>query len=184
MIEPLSISVARDLRGRGYPYPVSYGPERAERTGFHPGIVFERDRTRAEAVLPPVNAKFNPEAPFTRRCAGAFTVYAASTQPGAIVSDHEAECDRVCDGVISAMYRVVTERRLLLHMLAWQVLPAKLFHDSEAWSGCAARVTFDVQVLIRDVTYADAGGLVGTITEFAKPVISDPPLPDFDVGAV
>lgn len=191
MIADLARAVGADLASRKYPYRVVYGPERAARDGFQHAIVFRRDRSSPDEVAPPVGAtrpRATPtgaEAPMTRWVSGVFVVYARSPRAGATAADHEAECDAVCDGVLTAMYRVLKAQGLPLRIAESRVLTRedlRVEAETEAADdgsgarvadapGCAARVRFAVQTLVRDVTYTGASGPVGTITEFATPTV-------------
>lgn len=191
MIRDLALAVAADLRTRKFPHPVVYGPERAARDGFSAAVVFRRDRSVPDEIAPPVGAtrpkatSTGAESPLTRWVSGAFVVYARSPVPAATVFDHEEECDRVCDGVLTAMYRLLKARSL-----PWRVAESKMLtredlraeadvaeaddHSGQRFAdaaGCAARVRFAVQTLVRDVTYTGVSGPTGTITEFATPVV-------------
>lgn len=191
MIRDLAAAVSADLAARRFPYPTTYGPELIGRDGFKPAIIFQRDRAAGDAVEPPLGATRpragKAEAPFLRRVAGSFTVYARSSRPAATVADHEDECDRVCDGVLTALYRTLKAKCLPLAIVdsrlltrdelraaaeAGQQLSAADDHSgrrSADWPGCAARVRFTVATLVRDVDYTGAGPELGTITEFAAP---------------
>jgi hypothetical protein len=88
---------------------------------------------------------------------GAVEVYARSPKPGATAEDHEDECDRVCDGVLCALYAVLAGRRLPLQIVESRLLTAADFNDAEQWPGTAARIRFRVTTLVRDVDYTGAG---------------------------
>lgn len=197
MIGHLAAAVKTDLHGRKFPHPVVYAPERVGRCGFDAAIVFARDRSTVDAITAPQGAAHhNPEVPFNRNVAGRFTVYARSPKPGATVLDHEDECDAVCDGVITAMYRILKARRLPLvivesRMLTRDELRAEADDGAEAaddrsgrrsadFPGCAARVRFTVGTAVRDVTYTGAARLTGTFGTAEIVVIEAPPYPDFD----
>lgn len=192
MIGDLAKAVAADLRSRKFPHPVVYGPERMAHDGFRDAIVFRRDRTAGDAVTSPLGATrprataTGAEAPFLRYVSGVFTVYARSSRPGADVSDHENECDRVCDGVLTAMYRILKERRLPLAIVESRLLTrdelraeagtaAADDHSGQLsadFPGCAARVRFTVATAVRNVTYPGASRPTGTIDEFAEPYVT------------
>lgn len=185
MIRDLALAVAADLKSRRYPHPVTYGPERVGRDGFKAAIVFKRDRAAGDEVVPPRGAaqkRNQPEAPFNRDVAGVFIVYARSAKGGADVADHEDECDRVCDGVLTAMYRILKARVLPLSIVESRLLTrdelraeaedgaAANDHSgprSADWPGCAARVRFKVGTLVRDVDYKGGVADTGTVFEFA-----------------
>lgn len=184
MIGHLAQAVRVDLAARKYPHTVVYGPERVGRDGFQLAIVFERDREAGDAIVAPAGAAINPEAPFNRRVSGLVTVYARSPKPGAIALDHEDECDAVCDGVISAMYRILRARRLPLEIVDSKLLTRDELRAgvSEAddrsgarsadFPGCAARIRFRVGTVIRDVTYTGVARLTGSpIHDVAAPTV-------------
>lgn len=197
MIGDLAAAVAADLRARKYPHRVAYGPERTPRDGFDHTIVFERDREAGDAIVAPRGANGrNPEVPFNRDVAGRVTVYARSSKPGATVLDHEAECDCVCDGVITAMYRILKARRLPLEITESRMLRREdLRADtgegddrsgprSADWPGCAARIRFSVGTVVRDVTYTGAAGPTATLQDVAIPVVTADGYDDLDPGHI
>jgi hypothetical protein len=192
VIRDLANAVKSDLRTRFYPHPVTYGPERMAHDGFRDAIVFARDRAAGDAIVPVIGAtrpratSTGAEAPFLRNVAGSFTVYARSSKPGATVAEHEDECDRVCDGVLTAMYRLLKARKLPLTIVESRLLTrdelraesgtaAADDHSGQRsadFPGCAARVRFTVSTLVRDVTYPGASKPTGEIFEFAEPVVT------------
>ncbi len=181
MIYDLAQVVKAQLRARKFPHPVTYGPERAQRDGFTIGVVFERDREEGDPIVAPTaGGARSPESPYNRQVSGRVTVYASSTKPGTRAHDHEDECDRVCDGVINAIYRACKEARLPVQITGSRLLTAADFNDCETWPGTAARITFRVTSLVRDVDYTGAGPLTGEVFDVAAPLVTSPDLPDFD----
>lgn len=192
MIRDLAEAVRLDLKSRFYQAGVVYGPERMAHDGFRDAIVFARDRGAGDAIVPVVGATrprataTGAEAPFLRNVAGSFTVYARSSRAGATVADHEDECDRICDGVLTAMYRVLKARRLPLVVVESRLLTREELRAesgvsasddhsgqrSADFTGCAARVRFTVSTLVRDVTYPGASKPTGEIFEFADPTVT------------
>jgi hypothetical protein len=184
MIYHLSAAVDADLYARKFPYRVTCD-EQIKRHRFDPGVVFERDREAGDAIDPPIATKGNPKAPFVRKVAGSFTVYARSPKRSASAWDHEDECDRVADGVLSAMHRILKERRLPLEVTASRLLTAKDFNPDdvtkyEQWPGAACRVSFTVTTLVRDVDYANEGADTGVVFDTQAPLVTSADFPDFD----
>lgn len=170
MIHALADAVRANLRTRKYPQPVLYGPEPFERTSFDPAIIFSRDRERGDVIGPPVGTKVNPESPYTRVVAGQVVVFAQSSAPGARVQDHEDECDRVCDAVLTAMYEACKARSLPLAITESRLLRASEFSNATTWPGCVAQIRFSVTTLVRRVTYAGAGALTGEVADVVTTV--------------
>lgn len=192
MIYDLSVAVAAQLRARKFSEPVSFGPERQTRRDFAMAIVFERDRDSGDEIGAPVATKIppgQPPSPYTRHVSGVVHVYARSSQPGAGAQHHEDECDRVCDGVICALYRVLKERRLPLAFVESRMLSAAEIKDRhehlDQWSGAVTRIRFKVTTLIRDVDGLGAGPLSAEVFDVQPPVVqdassADPGYPDYD----
>lgn len=187
MIGHLAAAVKADLASRYFPYRVVYGPERIARDGFtENAVVFLRDRDSGDAITAPIGANgLNPDVPFNRVIRGMFVVYARSSKSGAGPLQHEDECDLVCDGVLTAMYRLCKARKLPLQiveskMLTREDLRRLAEHEGEDPSGkrsadfpgCAARVRFTVGTAVRDVTYPGAARPTGEVYEFADPTIN------------
>lgn len=170
--------VAEELRLRNFPHKLTYGPERTQRVGpgVQLGVVFERDRVKGDVIEGPALTRPQaamPSAYLTRRIGGTFTVYAQSTKPGARAQDHEREVDAVCDGVISAMYRVCKFAGKPLAFTGSRLLDAKEFNANEQWPGAAARVEFTVTVLVNDVDYLGHGPGTGTVAAVHNDVTVD-----------
>lgn len=196
MIGHLAKAVAADLGRRKFPHDVRYAPEISRPRGFGPFIIFERDREAGDAITYPAGANGrNPEVPFNRHVAGRVTIYARSPKPGAMVLDHEDECDSVCDGVLTAMYRILKARKLPLAIVDSRVFTREDLraadenagagddhsgHRSADWPGCAARIRFTVGTVVRDVTYPGAAQATAVIDDVDCPVITSDEFPDYD----
>src|SRR5689334_16495631 len=105
--------MARDvgaaLRTRLFPYHVHYGPERTDRNGVDPVIVWGRDRLANEPVTAAAgtgpHVRSGPPTTLEpkkadRKIGAEVRLYVRSSVPGAMVQDHEEECDYLADAVI------------------------------------------------------------------------------------
>jgi hypothetical protein len=101
---------AASLKARQFPYHVHYGPERAERNGVDSVIVWGRDRLGHEPVTAArgTGPHRRPGPPATaepkradRTIAAECRLYIRSSVAGAMVQDHEEECDYLADAVIT-----------------------------------------------------------------------------------
>lgn len=193
MIGHLARAVAADLRRRKFPHPVRYSPERAGRGSFDHAILFARDREAGDKITAPAGAKDrNPEVIFNRHVAGVVTVYARSSKAGATIEDHEDECDAVCDGVLTAMRRILVARRLPFAVIDSRLLSREDLRDeddagddrsghrSADWPGCAARIRFAVGSAVRDVTYPGAAQSTGVVDDVDCPVVTADGFDDYD----
>jgi hypothetical protein len=184
MIDEIANYVRADLRLRKYPHPVVVGPERVARDGFDMAIVFERDLGSSDAIVaPPAANGINPNYPYMRNVAARFTVYARCHKKGAMAHEHQAECDRVCDGVLSALQRILKNLGAPLRITESKILTrADLNADAgggkdtsgERWAdaaGCAARVRFAVGIAVLDVDYTGAAQDEGVVFDVAAPTV-------------
>jgi hypothetical protein len=177
VIHSLADAVALLLKARKYPHPVIRGPELRARDGNDMAIVFERDIEAGDAIVAPMGAKqISPhvEAPFNRMVSGVVTVYARSPLSGATPGDHEDEVDRVCDGVLCAMYRACKTAKLPLAIVSSALLPPSTPEGgapARMPAGRAAQIRFTVQTLVRDVEYRGGGPLTGVIDDVAEPTV-------------
>jgi hypothetical protein len=175
VIAELADVVDQELAVRRFPYRVTYGPERTQRTGpgIAVGVVFERDRARGDAIAPPVATRqgpATPEAYYARQAAGTFTVYAQCPRSGSRVRDHEAEGDHVCDAVISAMVRACKLAGKPVVFGSARYLEAADFNGLEQWPGAAVRVEFTVAVPVLDTDYRSRGPSTGVVADVANTV--------------
>ncbi len=182
MISELADRVRAELASRKFPLPVIYGPERAARKGYAPaGIVFRRDREQGDAIGPATGWKGSPDprALYTRRFAGVVEIYVRASRPNAGIADHEDECDRVCDGVLCALYRVTTG--FLLQIGESRLLRAEEFEGQDHFeaAGCAARIRFSLAAPVLELDYTGDGPLTGTVADVDPPIVTSD-FPDYD----
>lgn len=102
MIYEFTRDVAATLRARSFPFPVLYGPEALEREYATTTIVIERDRTRPDSVAQARGPQANPKKHFERGISAVATVYARSSVRGAMIQNHEHECEAVVDALLVA----------------------------------------------------------------------------------
>lgn len=181
MIDELADRVRTNLAARKFPHRVVYGPEYAERAApVTHAIVFARDRQRGDEVGPLQGWRGSPEAraPLQRRFRGVVRVYAKSSKSGAAARDHEAICDRVCDGVLTAMY--AEAKGFELRVEGSRLMRADEFSGEQQWSGCAAEILFSIVGAIRHVDYTGAGPDTGEIFDTHAPLVTAEGFPDFD----
>lgn len=174
--------VDRQLRARGFPLRVSYGPERAPRTTTSkPGIVMTRDTELGDNIGPPVGTKSNPDARYSRALACVVKIYAQSGKSGAAYQDHEAEAGRISDGVITAIDDVVKAGGLIVQFTEHRVMGEKDFEGCEAWPGVAILLRFELVEHVLKLKYnGDARPEGEPIADVHAPVVESPDLPDFD----
>jgi hypothetical protein len=181
----LTLAVAAQLRARKFPPQVHYGPLRAQRQDFQSLIIFERDREAGDQIVEPSGAnQRNPEAYMNRKVSGVVHVFARSSKPGAMQHHHEGECDRLCDGVLSALYRVSRERKLPVEITESRMLSAEdckdFLHVVEQWPGAVTRIRFKLRELVRDVDYLGEGAATGVVFAVHAPLVTSDEYPDYN----
>lgn len=114
MIYEITKEVAAELRTKGVPFPVHYGPEPTEGGTTKERIVVRRS---ADAIIatPGGGGRNSTESPKTATIAVnqgvTIRIYARNPVTGARVQDHERRCEHVRDRVIVAFDRIVRGRR-------------------------------------------------------------------------
>lgn len=166
MIYELSRDLEAMLRARSYPYRVHYGPniaQQAQRQSHDPRIIVERARGQSDTVRAPQGNRPNARAKYVRELAAQITIYAKSSLPGARVSDHERECERIIDAVIVALYNWGAEGRAgAIGYTSAQYLTAADRDDVESWPGVVYVLQISVPRGVSELTYTrEASGTPG-----------------------
>lgn len=175
MIYGMTQWVADNLAARKFPIRVEYGPKQTLREPGHTVIVVDRDRGASETVTAAPGTRQNPKKVLARRLPCRALVFAASTVEGANVHDHEHECDRFVDGLLTSLDEWATRAAAEVAFTGARfattadgVAAAEL----ETWPGVVYLVTFTVGrgVVARDYTGAGqpegavaGAGMRGTI---------------------
>jgi hypothetical protein len=174
-IHAVSQAVRAEFSRRLFPHAVVYGPERTKPDVFRARVVFERDRSKGDAIVPPPTgrgAQVDPDVPYCRRVRGVATVYAVSPASGAGAHDHEAACDRACDGVLTALYRVC--KGFMLEISESRLMRSDEWNDVETWTGCAAVIRFSVLARVRETDYVGRGPDTAVIADVNLVVVESP----------
>lgn len=109
-IREVARAVDAKLAAAKFPFRVAYAPERTDRSDTsNPVILFARDRTDGENVLPPKGQQANGRRVLDRMCGVVIKVYARSSLPGAMVEDHEELADYLVDAVLVALEETCKE---------------------------------------------------------------------------
>lgn len=161
-IYSLMQDVETKLRARKFPSAFEYGPNRTARTGyFDHAIVFERDRKATDLVSPAKGWDNNPRKMRTRELCVQVLIYAQSRLDGAMVNDHEGECEQIVDALLIALAEWGSEGRAgELPITEARYLSAAEYNDpatpTEVWPGVVYVLRFRVPrgVSARDYTGA------------------------------
>lgn len=192
-------AVAARMRAKRYPGPIVYGPEFAFREGFERAIVFERDREVGDEVAGPTGAtKRKPRVLYTHTLRAFATVYARASAPGARISEHEEEVEKVARGVLASLYQVCVANRLRPpEIRGYRLLRRdELFPTSvdrkrqgldvaddssySTWPGAALRIDFTATCNVQDLDYEGDGESVGNaIDDVTTRLVQLPLFPDY-----
>lgn len=154
MIYELARDVGLSLEARKFPVRVVYGPERTAREGYDPVIVIERDRAGSDSLEPAHGFQRNPRKVMTRMRAVRATIYAASPLPGAMIQDHERECEKLVDALLVAIHEWQTaERAGVLAVTEARYMSASERNDVETWPGVVYVLRFRVPFAVQKLTY-------------------------------
>lgn len=168
MIYALCRDVAALLADRKFPLPVEYGPERTVRAFPQSVIVIDRDRDASETISAAHGTGRNPKKVLARYLPCRALVWAASTEDGARVNEHEHECDRYVDGLLAALDDWATEAKAEINFTSARFAKptdagVELAAEIEAWPGVVYLVTFTVGRGVYARKYTGAGQPEGTV---------------------
>lgn len=170
MIRTLAADIAAKLVDRGFPVEVCYGSERLSSAVGVAGrrITIERDRRGPDNLAPFPGGQRNPRATGVRGVAVQATVHAQSTRSGALLSEHERDCDQIVDAFLVELQDWCTEAKAgAPEYVEARLLGPDDFPGGQQPPGATYRVRFRVSraILRRDyVGNAEPTGTIGTAT--------------------
>jgi len=151
--------MSRDIDGmlaeRKFPFPFYYVPERAQIAQTAPTqIHFMRSREATDLVGAPQGQQKNPRKVYTRRLAVDVIVYAAATDPGAMLQEHEGLCDQIVDALVCAIDTWCTHGKAgEPEYLEMRYLSAAELGGLEAWPGVVYLLRFRIGRGVTAKTY-------------------------------
>jgi hypothetical protein len=166
MIYQMSQDIESNLKGRKYPVEITYGPERLKRSGCGSyEIVMNRDDESGDAVHPVQASRSNPKMWAKRALGVVATFYVASPVSGAMISDHQRDCDALVDA-------------FLVEVIAWgeaskagaidfgesRYLNASEHNGSEYFGDVVYRLRFEVPRALLERDYNGDARAVGAPT--------------------
>jgi len=174
MIDQLARDVAANLRARKFPVQVFYGPERVTREGLPSHVlVFSRDTERDETFGTPRGTQRNPRRYRTRTLHGVVDVFAKATVKGARVAEHERLCDRLVDGLTTALVELsASGQRPPVQIVGGRPLSADELRKAEIAAGAGYTMRFDWD---RGVEKRDYDGSAEDTATLADVVTASPP---------
>lgn len=157
MIKGIAIRVQDELKAKGVPFGLVYGPERQASTPSSPSrIVIERDRKAGDGFGPARSVHTNPRMRAVRAIGCVARIFAKSNKAGADVGDHEGVCDAVVDKVTIALDKVIRSDQTL-----WTIVSGKLLNQEElaardltTWPGVVYELAFTIDRGVFDTDYA------------------------------
>jgi hypothetical protein len=166
MIHRMVLDIQDKLHVRGFPVAVVYGPERLERQAFAHAIVFERERDAPDEIKVQAATKGPKLKRGVRVLRVGATIYAQASVAGAHVGDHEDECEKIVDGLLTSLYEWGAENQTGgIPVTEVRYLAASEFGENfRQWPGVAYRVRFGVPRGVYALTYTGAHRPTGTIT--------------------
>lgn len=193
MIYAFSRSLGSALKARGFPYRVQYTPYLDSTVTYGSAVVVTRSRGANERTGAPIAPRRNPRSVLTRYMSADVYTFAKSSKAGAHVGEHEAECDAVVDGVLTAADLIVR----LAGGVDFEAPEARYLTAAERsalggfveqWPGVVYYCRIIVPRGVRRLTYAGEGAPEGVIGEVDTTVEAsgapDDPAPEtFEVTA-
>lgn len=157
MMHSITLEVGAELRARGVPFAVVYGPERMGTTVTSaPRIVIERDRKAGDGVGPARSVHTNPHMRAVRAIGCVARIFGKSNAAGAGVQDHEAIADQLVDKVLVALDKVVRSNQTLWRPVSGKFLTAEdlAARGLTTWPGVVYELQFTVDRGVFDTDFA------------------------------
>lgn len=157
MMHSITLEVAAQLRARGVPHAVVYGPERTGTTVTGPvRIVIERDRAAGDGIGPARSVHTNPKMRAVRAIGCVARVFAKSNVAGAGGHDHEAVADQLIDALVVALDVVVRSNQTLWSPVSGKFLTAEdlAARGLTTWPGVVYELRFTVDRGVFDLDFA------------------------------
>lgn len=165
MLYEISRQIETELQGKGCPYRVVYGPERAPTGMTDPRVVIERDRSGSDSFAAPTSRAANPRMIGVRWLACKATVFAQSNASGAQVYDHERIADEIVDKLTVALHKIMRARHNQYQISASHFLSAEeaALQGLEQWPGAIYQFAFSIDRGVVDTTWTGAKAAEATM---------------------
>ena len=185
MIADLATEVAAELRDRGVPVPVVYGPERFEDDAIvRTRIVFERDRDGGDGFgfrseIKPVAAPAMAKIDHVRTQGGMLRIWAHNSVAGARAQDHERLADELLDRVSIAIRKCVSRSRTQWSVRSGKFLRAEdiapTLRGQQVWHGVVYEMRFALERGVYDKKWDGAGPLLAPLNSVTNQTIVHEP---------
>ncbi len=171
MIYEITREIETELRAKGYPYRVVYGPD-GDPGRNEARVVIDRDLGANEDIAPPMSKRVNPKQFGVRWLPCRATIYAREPRAGALMHEHTRQCDRAVDKLTIAMHKVIIKRDCLYRVTAagYLTLAALDAEAIEHFPGVVYRLAFAVSRGVSDTTWAEAAADEGAPANVATVV--------------
>lgn len=157
MMHEITLAVAEQLRARGVPFAVVFGPERQKTTLTSPvRIVIERDRQVGDGIGPARSVHTNPRMRAVRAIGCVARIFAKSNVAGAGEWDHAELADKLVDKLVVALDVVVRSNQTLWAPVRGKFLTAEELaaRDLTTWPGVVYELQFTVDRGVFDSDFA------------------------------
>lgn len=143
------------LAARAYPVRVRYGPERLTRTHAAEGhsVVIEADTEAGDKLMAPRGGQGNPRKPRDLLIGAMATIYARSVLPNAHRGDHERECRKIVDALVSCFYEWGVRGRVGDLPVTKMGFIQPEGEAKEVWPGAVYEIRFGLPRGVYDRTY-------------------------------
>jgi hypothetical protein len=160
----MTVDVDAALKARHFPIETEYGPRPTGLVYPHTRIVIDRDRDATETIEAAHGTQRNAKKVLARYIPCRALIYACSTVEGARVNEHEHECDRYVDGLLSALHEWAKRENAEIQIKGARfATKADGVDELETWPGVVYLLTFAVGRGVYRRTYTGAGQPEGSV---------------------
>lgn len=107
----MALDLEERLQARKFPVSFSYGPDRVKVTNASYEVNIRRDDEAGDNVTPAKGQLSNPRRFAIRHCGVVASVRVTSPMSGAMLEEHEADCDLLVDALLTELFKWFTEAK-------------------------------------------------------------------------
>jgi hypothetical protein len=171
-IHAVYVHLAAELKAKGVPFEIAYGPTQVPPKVGASRIVVQHDHEAGDQNLGPRSQMKNPRQYAVRAMGGLVRIHAMATVESATRGDHERIANILADLVTVALIRIArrakTEQRIVREGFAVDA-------TTDGWAGALYEIRFQFDRGVHDVTYQGAAMPEGEVAHTSTSMTTSGP---------